>query len=130
VGRYALRRVLLIIPTVIGITVLAFAVAHLAPGDAAAERFRRIEGRLPNPAELSAERHQLRFDRPLIEQYVGWVNDAWHFNLGTSISTDRPVYQEMRQRIPATLQLTVLARRSPWPWLFPWACWPPSFTTG
>lgn len=108
-GRYALRRVLLIVPTVVGITLLAFGVAHLAPGDAAAERFRRIEGRLPSPAELAIEREELGFDRPLVEQYLSWVNDAWHFDLGTSISNDRPVHDELRRRIPATLQLTALA---------------------
>jgi ABC-type dipeptide/oligopeptide/nickel transport system permease component len=109
VGRYALRRVLLIVPTVAGISLLAFAVAHLAPGDAAAERFRRIEGRSPSPAELEAERHALGFDKPLVQQYLSWVNDARQFDLGTSISTDRPVHDELRQRIPPTLQLTVLA---------------------
>ena len=108
-GRYALRRVLLILPTVAGISLLAFAVAHLAPGDAAEERFRRIEGRLPSPAELAAERHELGFDKPLVEQYVSWVNHAFHLDLGTSIATDRPVHDELRQRIPATLQLTALA---------------------
>lgn len=108
-GRYALRRVLLIVPTVAGITLLAFAIAHLAPGDAAQERFRRIEGRLPSPAELAAERRELGFDKPLVEQYLSWVNGASQFDLGTSIATDRPVWEELRQRIPATLQLTGLA---------------------
>jgi peptide/nickel transport system permease protein len=101
--------VLLIVPTVAGITLLAFAIAHLAPGDAAQERFRRIEGRLPSPAELAAERRELGFDKPLVEQYLSWVNGASQFDLGTSIATDRPVWEELRQRIPATLQLTGLA---------------------
>lgn len=108
-GRYALRRLLLIVPTVGGITLLAFAIAHLAPGDAAAERFRRIEGRLPSPAELAAERRELGFDRPLVDQYLSWVNDAGRFDFGTSIATGRPVQEELRQRIPATLELTALA---------------------
>ena len=108
-ARYALRRVVLIFPTVGGITLLAFAMAHLAPGDAAAEAFRRREARSPSPAELAAERHELGFDKPLVEQYLSWVTNALRGDLGASISSRRPVDDELRQRIPATLQLTGLA---------------------
>ena len=108
-GRYALRRILLIIPTVGGITLLAFAVAHLAPGDAAAEAFRRREGRLPSPPELVVERQELGLDRPVTEQYLSWVGNALQSDFGASLSSRRPVYEEMRRRIPNTLVLTALA---------------------
>ena len=108
-SRYALRRILLIVPTLGGITLLAFAVAHLAPGDAAAEAFRRREGRLPSPPELVVERQELGLDRPVLEQYVAWVGDAVRSDFGASLSSRRPVYEEMRRRIPVTLELTALA---------------------
>ena len=108
-SRYAVRRILLIVPTVWGITLLAFAVSHLAPGDAAAEAFRRREGRLPSPPELVVERQELRLDRPLIEQYVSWVTNAAQSDFGASLSSRRPVSDEMRRRIPVTLELTALA---------------------
>jgi peptide/nickel transport system permease protein len=109
VGRYALRRILLIVPTVLGITLLAFAVAHLAPGDPAAERFRRAESRTPSAEELAAERKALGLDKPIVTQYWEWVSGAATGDLGTSISTSRDVSEELGRRIPATLQLTGLA---------------------
>ena len=109
VNRYALRRIVLIVPTVWGITLLAFAVAHLAPGDAAAEAFRRREGRLPSPPELVFERQELGLDRPLPEQYMSWVTNAAQGDFGASYSSRRPIYDELRRRIPLTLELTALA---------------------
>ena len=106
-ARYALRRLLLLIPTVFGVTVLAFVMAHAAPGDAAAEGFQRVEGRAPTPEELIAERRELGLDRPLVAQYVRWVDRAAHGDLGTAFTSGSPVAAELRRRAPLTLQLTV-----------------------
>ena len=106
---YVLRRCLLVIPTLLGISFLAFAMANLAPGDPATEFLRRISDRQPTPEEVRQVREELRLDRSIVEQYVAWVGRAARGDLGISYSTRRPVTTELGHRIPFTLQLTVLA---------------------
>ena len=106
---YVLRRCLLVIPTLLGISFLAFAMANLAPGDPAVEFLRRISDRQPTPEEVRQVREELRLDRSIVEQYVAWVGRAAQGDLGISYSTRRPVTTELGHRIPFTLQLTVLA---------------------
>ena len=106
-GRYALRRLLLLIPTVFGVSLLAFGIAHASPGDPAAERFRRVEGRSPTSVELAAERAELHLDDPLIHQYIHWAQGAMQGDLGRSFTSGRAVADELGHRLPATLQLTL-----------------------
>jgi peptide/nickel transport system permease protein len=106
---YVLRRCLLVIPTLLGISLLAFAMANLAPGDPAEQFLRRISDRPPTPQEVSALREELGLDESIVEQYVSWVGRAVQGDLGISYSTRRPVTTELGHRIPFTLQLTVLA---------------------
>lgn len=88
---------------------LAFAIAHAAPGDPALERFRRAENRSPTPAELAAERRALHLDDPLVHQYTRWVDGALHGDLGRSLTTGREVAGELGDRLPATVELAVAA---------------------
>jgi len=106
---YVARRVAYLIPTWLGITVLAFVVAQLAPGDPAASYFERTHGRPPGTAELVRTRHQLGLDRPWPERYVDWVEHAVRGDLGTSYSSGLPVAQELTSRFPATLELASAA---------------------
>lgn len=110
---YLARRLAYLIPTWLGITLLAFAVAQLAPGDPAASYFERTHGRPPGAAELTLTRHQLGLNRPWPERYVDWVGHAVRGDLGTSYSSGLPVTSELTSRFPATLELasaaTVLA---------------------
>jgi peptide/nickel transport system permease protein len=99
----------LVVPTLVGLTVLAFAVANLAPGDPAAEYLRRVYGREPTPTELRDERRALGLDRPLAAQYVVWVGRAARGNLGVSFSTREPVRRELFRRIPFTAELALPA---------------------
>ncbi len=109
VGAYVVRRLALVVPTLVGLTMLAFAVANVAPGDPAAEYLRRVYGREPTPSELRAERHALSLDRPLVVQYARWVGRAAQGDLGTSFSTRRSVHHELLRRIPFTLELALPA---------------------
>lgn len=106
---YVLRRCLLVIPTLLGISFLAFAMANLAPGDPAVEFLRRISDRQPTPEEVRQVREELSLDKSIVEQYVAWTGRAVQGDLGISYSTRRPVTTELGHRIPFTLQLTVLA---------------------
>lgn len=109
VGAYVLRRLALVIPTLVGLTMLAFGLANVAPGDPAAEYLRRVYGREPTPSELRAERHTFGLDRPLVVQYVRWVGNAAQGDLGTSFRSRQSVRHELFHRIPFTLELAVPA---------------------
>ena len=106
---YALRRLALLIPTLLGISLLAFALANLTPGDPAETYLRRMLDRQPTPAEVAAKRKELGLDRPFVVQYLVWVGNAARGELGVSYSTRRPVAEEIGRRIPFTLELALPA---------------------
>jgi peptide/nickel transport system permease protein len=106
---YIVRRVLYLIPTWLGITLLAFVLFSLTPGDPAATYFIRKFDRTPNPRELEQVRERFGLDEPLAEQYVTWVANALQGDLGTSFTTGRPVAEELLERFPATLELAAAA---------------------
>ncbi|AOV95567.1 dipeptide ABC transporter permease DppB [Edwardsiella hoshinae] len=100
--QFILRRLGLVIPTFIGITLLTFAFVHMIPGDPvmimAGER------------GISAERHaqlmtEMGLDKPLYQQYFTYVNDVLHGDLGQSLKSRTPVWQEFVPRFQATLEL-------------------------
>ncbi len=106
---YVARRVAYLIPTWLAITLLAFLVAQLAPGDPASGYFERLNGRPPGRIELARTRHQLGLDQPAIERYLRWLGHAVRGDLGTSYSSGLPVTHELLSRFPATLELSVVA---------------------
>lgn len=106
---YVLRRCLLVIPTLLGISFLAFALANLAPGNPAEQLLRRLSDTPPTAQEVIDTREEMGLNRPLVTQYVSWAGRAVQGDLGTSYTTRRSVSSELRHRIPYTLQLTVLA---------------------
>ena len=105
-GSFIARRMLLIIPTFIGVSILAFVLIHLIPGDPidliAGERAVSAERR----AILEA---QFGLDKPLLEQYVIYMVNLARGDLGSSIVTRTPVLGEFFARFPATVELSVLA---------------------
>ncbi len=106
---YVARRVAYLIPTWLAITLLAFLVAQLAPGDPASSYFERLNGRPPGRLELARTRHQLGLDQPALERYLRWLGHAVHGDLGTSYSSGLPVTHELLSRFPATLELAAAA---------------------
>ena len=107
---YVVRRVAYLVPTWIGITLLAFVMGLFAPGDPAAEVFARAHGgRLPSTPELARTRHELGLDDPAPERYLRSVTAAIQGDLGTSYASGRPVMDELLERFPATLQLATAA---------------------
>jgi peptide/nickel transport system permease protein len=109
VRRFVLRRVLLMIPTLIGISLLTFGLSNATPGDPAFVAAQRELGRIPNAEELAAVRKDLDLDRPLVTQYLHWASQAARGDLGVSFASRRPVRQELFRRIPFTLELAVPA---------------------
>jgi peptide/nickel transport system permease protein len=102
---YVLRRVAYLVPTWLGITLLAFVMAQFAPGDPAAAFFAREHGRPGSTAEVERTRDALGLNDPAPQRYLRSVTDALHGDLGTSYTSGRPVADELLERFPATLEL-------------------------
>ena len=103
---FILRRVALIVPTFIGVTVLAFALIHLIPGDPV----ENLSGeRGMDPARRVRLLHQFGLDRPLPVQYADYIGHVLEGDLGTSLTTHEPVLREFRTLFPATVELAFFA---------------------
>jgi dipeptide transport system permease protein len=104
--RFALSRLALVVPTLVGITVVAFFLIRLVPGDP----IEAMAGeRGIDPARHAELQRLYGLDRPLWEQYGAYVARLAHGDLGKSISTSEPVVSEFATLFPATLELGVCA---------------------
>lgn len=101
---YLLARLAALLPVLLGVSLLAFALANLAPGDPA-EQVLRQGGQEPTPEQVQALRHQLGLDAPFAVRYARWLGAVLHGDLGRSYADRRPVAQELARRFPATLEL-------------------------
>ena len=104
--QFILRRLGLVIPTFIGITLLTFAFVHMIPGDPVTI--------MAGERGVSPERHaqlmaDMGLDKPLYQQYFHYVNGVLHGDLGTSLKSRTPVWQEVVPRFKATLELGICA---------------------
>lgn len=105
--RYLLRRVLYLIPVWLGISLIAFSLANLAPGDPAMLSLQRELGRPPTAEELARTRADMGLDAPFAARYVAWLGNAVRGDFGTSYANGKPVFDELALRFPNTLQLAV-----------------------
>jgi peptide/nickel transport system permease protein len=103
--RLLLRRLVSLPVVLLGMTVVTFAVTHIVPGDPA----RLQAGPHASEAQVQVLRHRYGYDQPLVQQYITYMGDLLHGNLGDSITTRRPVSEDLRQFFPATIELTVAA---------------------
>ncbi|HEV8533398.1 MAG TPA: ABC transporter permease [Methylomirabilota bacterium] len=99
---YALRRLLLAVPVLFGVSVLVFAVLHLAPGDPAAIML----GAQATREDVARLHRDLGLDQPLVIQYARWMGHVLQGDLGRSIPLGRAVLPEVLLRFKATLVLT------------------------
>jgi peptide/nickel transport system permease protein len=106
--RYIVKRVLLMIPTLLGVATLIFALMRVVPGDIVELRFAG-ESAFAQKAQLDQERARLGLDRPLWKQFVEWMGGLLRFNFGTSMWTGAPILEEIRLRFALSLQLAVMA---------------------
>ncbi|MFM1881573.1 MAG: hypothetical protein RLZZ344_1807 [Pseudomonadota bacterium] len=93
------------VPTVFGILVVTFLMTRALPGDPAAF----FAGPAATPESIAEIRAQLGLDQPLVHQFGTYLTDLAQGNLGQSISTGQPVLRELAQRLPASLELTLVA---------------------
>jgi peptide/nickel transport system permease protein len=102
---YLMRRLLLMLPVAFLVTVGVFMLIHLTPGDPALIML----GEDRTPGAIAAIHHQLGLDQPIYVQYLIWLGNLAHGDLGRSITTHQPVATAIAERLPATLELGGLA---------------------
>mgnify|MGYP002516106222 FL=1 len=107
-ANFVIKRLLLVIPLLIVISVLAFILSNLSSGDVASVAIRN-EGGIVNDITLAAKREELGLNKPLAVQYLNWLQKAIRLDFGTSFTTKKPVIYEIGRRFPATLALAVTA---------------------
>ena len=105
---YILKRLLLMIPTMLGITVVTFGIIRLAPGDPAAMRVGSSAQGTIGEEQLAREiiektRAQFGLDKPIPVQYLLWLQRIVTLDFGRSYKDNRPVMDRIRERIPVTL---------------------------
>lgn len=103
--RFILSRILTVVPLLIGVSLVVFALIRLVPGDVATE----LAGPLATPEELERIRRQLGLDHSLLEQMASWYGNLLHGDLGQSFLLRRGVTEAILERLPVTLSLTGLA---------------------
>lgn len=100
---FVLRRLLASIPVVIGVTIIAFLLIHIIPGDPAQAM---LFGSNASPEQIDELRNQLGLTRPLWQQYLSFVGELLRGDLGSSYVTHNSVAYELVSRTPSTLALT------------------------
>jgi peptide/nickel transport system permease protein len=105
-SRYLLRRLVLLVPTLFGVTVVVFTLVRLLPGDAVSLQLQDAKA---TAADEAALRSQLGLDRPVVVQYVEWLGNLARGDLGHSFRSRQPITTELANRIPVTAELGILA---------------------
>jgi peptide/nickel transport system permease protein len=101
------RRLLIAIPILVGVSIVTFTFAALAPGDPISTLYAPGSG--ARPGDLAALREALGLERPIHERYLAWIGQVVQGNLGYSYITNRSVTQTLLDHIPNTLSLTITA---------------------
>src|SRR5215210_5172634 len=105
-SQYIMTRLTLMIPVIVGITLLTFVLMRIVPGDVIDVMYADSP---MNAQEINELRHRLGMDKPFHVQYAEWMGGILRLDAGTSLWSRRPVLQEMADRLPVTLQLAVMA---------------------
>jgi peptide/nickel transport system permease protein len=103
--RFTVRRLILLVPILIGLSILVFVWIHALPGSPAES----LLGERADPQAVAQIRGQLGLDQPIYVQYWKYLQTLASGDLGTSIATRRPVTDEIKERFPATIELAFTA---------------------
>jgi peptide/nickel transport system permease protein len=107
-AKYIVKRLLLMIPTLLGVAVLIFFLMRVVPGDIVELRFAG-ESAFAQKENLDKERARLGLDRPLWEQFLTWMLGIVRLDFGTSMWTGAPILEEIKLRAALSFQLAVMA---------------------
>jgi len=103
--KYILKRLISLIPVVLGVTLLVYLIMYMAPGDPA----KSILGEQASPEEIAALRVQMGLDDPILIQYSRYILKVFQGDFGTSYKTKLPILVEIASRFPNTLKLAACA---------------------
>ena len=106
--KYIVKRILQLLPILLGITFLSFAMMRLAGSDAVTEMYSNT-GSAVSEEVLDAAREELGLNRPFLVQYFSWLGEMMRGNMGVSYISGRDVFATFVSKLPATLLLTVLS---------------------
>src|SRR4029077_11954160 len=101
--RYTLNRILMMIPTLLGVAVLVFFMLHVVPGDVVEVKLRG-DGGNGSQQTIDLERKRLSLGTPLANQFADWMVGLATLNLGNSMWTERPVTEEIAIRLELSMQ--------------------------
>lgn len=107
--KYIFKRILNALPVLIGVSLIAFILGVIAPGDPALEILTMDGISYPTEQELDAMRDELGLNDPIIIQYFNWAKKAVRGDLGKSYMTNEPVFHEIIRRLPVTFSIAILA---------------------
>lgn len=103
--KYTIRRMLLVVPVLLGVSVVISSLVYIAPGNPA----RIALGRSANPEAVAALERQMGLNNPPHIRYLDWLFNVIQGDLGSSIQSGRPVATIILERLPATLELALAA---------------------
>jgi peptide/nickel transport system permease protein len=104
-ARTIVRRLLLAIPVIVAMSIFVFLIIHLVPGDPV----QTMLGFRATPENVATVRDQLGLDKPLVAQYLAWAGGLLRFDFGQDFISHTPVSTLLAQRLPVTIELTVLS---------------------
>src|SRR5687768_8781966 len=104
--QYIIKRILLMIPTILGVSIFTFALIRIVPGDVLDVMY--ADSPL-SVEEIQKIRDQLGMNKSMPEQYWDWISGIAKLDAGKSLWTRRPVLQEIADRLPVTIQLAIMA---------------------
>ncbi len=107
--KFVVKRLLLMIPTLLGVAVLIFLLLRIVPGDVVEARYVGGQGQFVSAEQMATERAKLGLDQPLWKQFVAWMGGLVRLDLGISMWTGAPITEEIRLRFALSLQLAVMA---------------------
>jgi ABC-type dipeptide/oligopeptide/nickel transport system permease component len=102
-ARYTLRRLIFVVPVVLGAIFIAFLLTRIVPGNP----IERVAGPYADDAQVAALKHAANLDRPFYVQFAIYLGNLLHGNLGTSYTTAQPVWRDLVDRFPASLELVL-----------------------
>ncbi len=105
---YLVRRILMMIPTLLGVALLIFFMLRVIPGDIVEVKLRG-DGGLVTQEVIEAERERLGLNKPLITQFTDWVVGMATLDLGPSMWSGRPIAEEIGTRLPLSFQVAIMA---------------------
>jgi peptide/nickel transport system permease protein len=107
-ARYIVKRLLLMVPTLVGVAVIIFLLMRVVPGDVVELRFAG-ESSFASKENLDKERARLGLDKPMWRQFVDWMSGIARLDFGQSMWTGAPITEEIRLRFALSLELAIMA---------------------